>query len=106
VSGDDLVLVDPWKDLRGRLPEDADELASITSALMTAIQAGHVLSGADYVVVGRCYARDDVLLRLSDGRYALVHVTYGGPQRPPWPSTKFLADATAVEDELRRRDDT
>jgi hypothetical protein len=104
VSSDEPVLVDPWKDLRGGLPEDADELAAIESALATEIQTGHLLSGRDYEVVGRCYARDDVLLRLSDGPYALVHLTYGGPQRPPWPSTKVLADAAAVEEEVRFRD--
>ena len=104
VLPDDLVLVDPWWDVRGTTPEDEAEQRRIAGELTTEVSPDHALHGKDYEVVGRCWARDDVLLKLADGRWALVHLTYGGQESAPFPSTSFFDSVEAVERELSVRD--
>jgi hypothetical protein len=104
VPPEELVLVDPWWDLRGGTPEDEAERERITRELGTEVSPGHVLHGKTFQVVGRCWARDDVLLRLADGKWALVHLTYSGRESPPFPSTRILESVQAVERELALRD--
>lgn len=104
VPRDNLVLVDPWWDVRGTTPEDEAERRRIAGEASTEISPGHVLHGKGYEVVGRCWTRDDVLLKLADGGWALVHLTYSGRESPPFPSTSIFDSVEAVENELSRRD--
>jgi hypothetical protein len=32
-----------------------------------------------------------------DGRWAVVHLTFARPDRPPWPTTRFYETAESVE---------
>jgi hypothetical protein len=101
---DELVLVDPWLDLRGGTPDDEAERERIAGELDTELSPGHVLYGKTFDAVSRCWARDDVLLRLENGKWAVVHLTYGGRESPPFPSTRILDSVQAVERELALRD--
>jgi hypothetical protein len=97
VDDDDLVLVDPWVDLRGGGLEEAKERERLLAELRAEVVDGHPLHGVDLVVVGRSYRQDDVLFALNDGRWAVVHLTFARPDRPPWPSTSFYDSVEALE---------
>ena len=63
----------------------------------------HVLYGLEATAVGRRWRRDDVLFRLSDGRFAQVHLTRRPEAHPRWPDTQTYAtfedwQAVPVED--------
>ena len=49
----------------------------------------HVLFGEEFSLIGRCFANDDALYQLSDGRVADVHLTWRqSPEpNPVWPET-------------------
>jgi len=94
---DDLVLVDPWVDLRGGGPEVEAQRERFEAELRAEVGDGHPLQGAKATLVGRSSAKDDFLFRLGDGRWAVVHLTWQRPDRPPWPATKFFGTARDVE---------
>lgn len=100
MTEDDVVLVDPWVDLRGGDPEEAEERECILAELHAEVADGHPLYGVDAAVVGCSYARDNALFRLADGRWAVVHLTFARPDRPPWPMTTFYDSVQAVESAL------
>ena len=96
----EVVLVDPWRDLRGGGTAEALERDRIVRQLASEVAAEHPLHACPVEVVGVCLASDDVLLRLDEGHWALVHLTYGGRQTPPWPATSIFEEASELEDEL------
>ena len=96
---------DEFDDLRGA---DAGSLATRdarTKALRRELAPSHVLASLEWEVVASAISRDEVVLRLADGRAAVVHLSYpkSAPDRPPWPSTWFAADADALAGLLRDR---
>jgi hypothetical protein len=93
----DLVLVDPWLDLRGGGVDEAARRDALAAELRAEVAPGHSLHGIYVAAVGFSIARDDVLFRLAGGRWAVVHLTYAKPDRPPWPHTTFLDSVAAVE---------
>ena len=62
----------------------------------------HVLSGAEVRAVARREDRDDVLFSLTDGRWAIVHLTWSGRREtePHWPRTQLFETWEAVEAQL------
>jgi hypothetical protein len=94
---DDLVLTDPWVDLRGGGADQEAERGRFLDEISGEVSDGHPLAGLKFEVVGRSFARDDALIRLPDDRWAVVHVTWTRPERPPWPATEFFESATEVE---------
>jgi hypothetical protein len=101
--GDDVVFVDPWWDLRSGGEEEDRRAAALLNELRIETAPGHPLYDVLAEVIGACRARDDVVVRLSEGRFALVHLTYGGSEPAPWPSTRFFHSADEVEAEMKQR---
>jgi hypothetical protein len=83
---DDVVLIDPWWDLRNPGEPEQQQMRAVTSELLREASAGHPLYGVAFTVIGLSTARDDVLLKVHD-RWVLVHLTWSGkPEVPPWPT--------------------
>ena len=56
----------------------------------------HPLHGLKVTAIACRQVNDDVLFALTDGRMAVVHLTWIGKQdRPPRPETDFYANAEA-----------
>jgi len=56
------------------------------------VKKGHSLYGLNFEAYAVCYRNDDVLFKLSNGKVAIVHLTWAGKrEKPPWPSTSIYA---------------
>ena len=94
---DDVVLTDPWWDLRNPGEPEQQQIQAVTNELLRETSPGHALYGVAFVVVGRSQARDDVLLKVNN-RWALVHLTWSAQsEEPPWPTCVIFDSASAVE---------
>lgn len=73
-----------------------DRNAGLLKQLALELSPGHLIYGISTNVLGAFSGTDDILLKLDTevegARYALVHLTWGGTQTPPWPSTQLIAD--------------
>lgn len=73
-----------------------DRNAGLLKQLALELSPGHSIYGISANVLGAFSGTDDILLKLDTevegARYALVHLTWGGTQTPPWPSTQLIAD--------------
>jgi hypothetical protein len=65
------VLTDPWWDLRGDGTLEHDQREAIATELATELGQGHPLHGQAVTVIGKSTARDDVLLALVTGGWAV-----------------------------------
>lgn len=75
-------------------PGDDDALRA---ELSREIRRGHPLHRRIERVEARFDATDDLLVRLHDGGYALVHPTWSGHrERAPFPLCRLLGDAGAA----------
>lgn len=91
---------DPLRDLRS----EAEEAEQLRSELQRELSPGHVLHGLDPRVVARALPQDEVMVETSDGRVALVHMTWTRrPESAPWPTTKFLESAEHLDSVLEFR---
>jgi len=98
---EDLVLVDPWWDLRSGGADEEWQRRVLTEELLTELSPDHPLGGVCVRVIGRSSVSDEVLLSLEDGRWALVHLTWrGAPEPPPYPRVAFYESARQVEEAL------
>ncbi|WP_157440767.1 hypothetical protein [Aestuariivita boseongensis] len=62
----------------------------LTRALRREMPPGHRLAGLDPQAIAAELSQDSVLYALSDGRVALVHLTWARPtDNPNWPSTSL-----------------
>ena len=66
-----------------------DQADNLTAELALELPTGHMLDGTALTAVARRTDCDDVLFELSDGRFALVHLTWSGSREtdPAWPGT-------------------
>ena len=73
-----------------------DRNTGLLKQLTHELSPGHLIYGIDANVLGAFSGTDDILLKLDTevegARYALVHLTWGGTQTPPWPSTQLISD--------------
>ncbi|KAA0131467.1 hypothetical protein FYZ48_25305 [Gimesia chilikensis] len=73
-----------------------DRNTGLLKQLAQELSPGHLIYGISANVLGAFSGTDDILLKLDSevegARYALVHLTWGGSQTPPWPSTQLIAD--------------
>lgn len=73
-----------------------DRNAGLLKQLEHELSPGHLIYGISANVLGAFSGTDDILLKLDTevegARYALVHLTWGGTQTPPWPSTQLISD--------------
>jgi hypothetical protein len=77
-----------------------DEAAreKLTSELLTEVSDGHPLFGLDTSVLNRCAACDEVLIRVGEGDFGMVHLTWSGKsERPPWPRFTHTGGYVATE---------
>jgi hypothetical protein len=96
---DDVVLTDPWWDLRNSGEPEQQEIQAVTKELLREMSPGCALHGAAFVVIGRSQAREDVLLKAVDRR-ALASDRGWKPEPPPWPTCVFFDSARDVEQAL------
>lgn len=78
-------------------PAAADKRAGVGAELSKEIAPGHPLHGRIDRVEAFFGASDDVIVRLSDGSFALLHPTWSQRQEPPpFPTAKLLGAADAA----------
>jgi hypothetical protein len=83
---------DPWWKI-----EDPDHRDGLQRQYDREIGAEHILWGAGGVVVGKCDSNDDVLVALSEGRFAIVHLIWtSNPGGATWPTTAIYDSAVAI----------
>jgi hypothetical protein len=76
-------------------PEVADRLIA---ELQREIGPGHDLAGRSVAVVRRCSGCDDVIFRIDDDAFAVVHLTWTGrKERQPGPRTVTFPSFLALE---------
>ncbi|WP_239083442.1 hypothetical protein [Asanoa ishikariensis] len=92
------MFADPWWDLRGGEPAAVEQRSGLKARLAIEVGVGHPLHGQDIDVVARSQASDDVVVSISGGGWAVVHLTWSRTaESPPWPRTTFYADSAALE---------
>lgn len=87
--------------LNGWIGIDARAAAVFSVALNEQLPAGHRLSGTRWRAVGRVDCEDDIAFVASDGRCALVHLTWQKESDPRWPRAAIysaVGEARAVLD--------
>lgn len=93
----------PWFDMRNS-PEHADALERLATELRRELPPGHPLQNINHDVIGRRFDNDDIVIAASDGRVALVHLTWSrhsAPARPGYPKVRFFDDIDAMETHIR-----
>ena len=59
---------------------------AVTGELLVELSRGHPLHGCEVELVQRCGACDKVLVRVGEGDFGLIHLTWSGKrERPPYP---------------------
>ena len=87
-----------WGDLEQR---QRDALAY---ELATEVSSAHPLHGKALTVLARSEADDDILVALSPGGWAVVHLTWSrNMESPPWPSTTYYSTIEDLEHGLQER---
>lgn len=74
-----------WRDVEG------DEAAALQAELKRELCPDHPLHGLDAVPWQVAWPDSDVAFTLSDGRVALVHLTFNRETGPDYPFFKFFA---------------
>ena len=94
---------DTWWILTTGEPDDIEHLLVLRDELKQEIGVGHVLYGEPFDVLARFAGADEVLLRLTGGRFAIVHPTWSRrPEPPQWPVVVVCADVDAAQIEVDR----
>ncbi len=89
-------LIPPW-----RAVSDG-EAAELRRRLKVEVSERHGLYERGATVIGRSDAGDDILIALSGGDFAIVHLLWGEPPADGrWPSFEIFASAEAVREALR-----
>lgn len=83
------------------MTDDAQEL--LTEELSQELAPGHVLYGRTLRVVAKCRRCDDAVVRVGD-QWAVVHLSWSHPDRPPWPSTVVGTTLEALLSEFKDKD--
>jgi hypothetical protein len=84
-------LREPW------VHPDHAEARRLEAEARAEITDGHELQGVGLAAIARCTGCDHVVFRCSDDTFALVHLSYAHPDRPPWPTTTRLGGFIALE---------
>lgn len=89
----------PWHPV-----DDPAVRRSLLAEFQREIPKGHVLTGASLTVIGRRQDRDDVLFALSDGRVAIVHLTYSRNREriPDYPRTRLFSSLERFVEEAMK----
>jgi hypothetical protein len=92
---DDLSWVEPWERV------DPDTAARLEAELQRELPPGHVLQDKTVSAVARRIDKDDVAYALSDGTWAIVHLTHQRENDVQWPNTSLLS-STELGDRINR----
>lgn len=87
----------PWWDLRPGGEREQEIAESHARELLDELAPNHPLYGLRFEVVATFRPADDILIRLEDQRWALVHLTYKRPERDGWPETDLLIGREQVQ---------
>jgi len=87
------------------LAHESAQQRRLTDQLRRELSAGHVLDGHDLYLIARCTRCDDVVLRLRDRGYAVVHLAWrqGREVFADWPATDVHSDPAALLADLTDR---
>jgi hypothetical protein len=77
------VLTDPWWDLRGGGDLEQQQRDALTRELATEPSSAHPLHDRARTVIARSGPNDDVLVALSSGGWAIVHLTWSRKVESP-----------------------
>ena len=99
-SLDAFVFPERWADLRGHDLEAEQRRDLLRRELEQEVSKGHQLWQLNVTAVASCGHCDDVIYRLGDDRFAIVHLVWQGRQRAPWPSTDVLGTWAEVVDRV------
>lgn len=79
-----LEFVRPWEAL------SAEHAEMMLREVRRALSPGHPLYSLVLIPIARSQRADDVLLKLEDGRVAVVHLTWRrSHEKPPWPTCQI-----------------
>jgi len=85
----------PWHPI-----ERDDQRRALDAELQRELAPSHPLHGLKATAIACRQDNDDVLFSLTDGRVAVVHLTWIGKQdRPPWPAADFYTSTDAFVQE-------
>jgi hypothetical protein len=96
-------LPEPWsvpdeRTRKGLTWELRKEVRSLRGCLSALVFKGHPLFGVRAEVVNRCDACDEVLVRVGEGDFGMVHLTWAGWwEHPPWPNYTHTGGYVATE---------
>jgi hypothetical protein len=94
----DLVFVAPWRRLKYEV-----EREGLPRQLAKELSPDHQLWSAKCEVIGRADNNDNILTVCEDGRFAIVHLTWGsGPGNAEYPHTMIYNSASELNDALWR----
>ncbi len=95
---DDQVLSKSEEEALDWMPLSGERARRFEREAIAEIGRGHDLAGLDLTAASTCPGCDDVLFRLPDASFAIVHLTWSGNrERPPWPQTTKLGGFVAVD---------
>jgi hypothetical protein len=82
-----MIWLEPWYPVT-----DAGQVATLEAQLRNEIAPGHVLERQRFQLIARRSGTDDVLVLISDGRVAEVHMTWRRSRETGsrWPATVIL----------------
>lgn len=96
--GTGIVFAAPWRPLEYQV-----EREGLPRQLKREVSPDHPLWGLDAEVIGRADTNDDILVSCSDGRLAIVHLTWGrGWGNAEYPGTVFYDTAAELNEALWR----
>jgi len=81
---DELIWDGDWE------PVTSNDAVWAENELGRELAPGHILFGKTWVALGRRPKRDDFLFRLSDGRFAQIHLTRHAEADPRWPVAEIF----------------
>jgi hypothetical protein len=85
-------LPEPW------FVPDEQTRERLTHELLTELSEGHPLFDIRPEVLNRCSACDEVLVRVGEGKFGMVHLTWTGQREtPPWPRYSDTGGYVATE---------
>ncbi|GEA83811.1 hypothetical protein [Cellulomonas gelida] len=93
----ELELSDDWWARHDPERPAEDSFAAVLREIELELGPDHDLFGQVVRVEARFGLSDDVVVRLVDGAFALVHPTWSASvESPPWPTSTRLGDAAAA----------
>lgn len=94
----DVAFVAPWRPL-----EHEVEREGLPRQLAKELAPAHPLYRAGCEVIGRADTNDDIVAVCGDGRFAIIHLTWGtGPGNGEYPRAVFYENVRDLNDALWR----